>query len=408
MSNNNIMFNIPTEQTELTNQEAPEVTIKVIGVGGGGGNAVANMYRQGIKDVSFAICNTDRQILKGMNIPTKIQLGPGLGAGGDPELGKKYAEESIEKIKTELFNDGTHMAFITAGMGGGTGTGAAPVIANVARSMGILTVGIVTIPFLFELRPRIANALKGVQELSKNVDTLLVINNERLFDIYTNCEMPTEEAFKRADDILTIAARSIAEIITTTGIINRDFSDVNTTMKNGGKGIVTTGIASGPSRVEKAIKNALHSPLLQDNDIHKAHKMLFVLYSSSEHPITISEMAQMDNFVMSLQNKNIEFPWGLYKDETLGENVKITIIATGFDEQSDNIQESQEKIDELIDKYYGKERSNKDTSIMPESDKNEPETEDKETVENVQEDKPTTKDIKSRIADWINQFLGPY
>lgn len=406
MRNNNIIFNIPTGQT---NQEAPEVIIKVIGVGGGGGNAVANMYKQGIKDVSFAICNTDRQILKEMNIPTKIQLGPGLGAGGDPELGKKYAEESIEKIKTELFNDGTHMVFITAGMGGGTGTGAAPVIANVARSMGILTVGIVTIPFLFELRPRIANALKGVQELSKNVDTLLVINNERLFDIYTDCEMPTEEAFKHADDILTIAAKSIAEIITVTGIINRDFSDVNTTMKNGGKGIVTTGIAKGTGRVEKAIKNALHSPLLQDNDIQKAHKMLFVLYSSSEHPITISEMAQMDTFVKSLQNKNIEFPWGLYKDETLDENVKITIIATGFDEQTDNTQEHQERIDELIDKYYGKNRNNKkDAPIIPETDNNKPETDGKEPVENVQEDKPTIKDIRSRIADWINQFLGPY
>ena len=222
---------------DLIKNQASNI-IKVIGVGGGGGNAVKNMYSQGIKDVSFAICNTDSQALSRSNVPTKIQLGDtGLGAGGNPEKGRAAAETSIEQIKA-LFNDTTQMVFITAGMGGGTGTGAAPIIAHIAKEMGILTIGIVTIPFQFEMKPKIVKAIKGVNEMKENVDALLVINNERLREIYADGITTAKEAFCKADDILTTATKSIAEIITIEGTINRDFCDVETIMKDGGSAIM--------------------------------------------------------------------------------------------------------------------------------------------------------------------------
>lgn len=263
---NIIEFDFPTNQVSNI--------IKVIGVGGGGGNAVKNMYKQGIHDVSFVLCNTDSQALYRSDIPVKIQLGKtGLGAGNNPMKGKEAAEESIDSIK-ELFNDTTKMVFVTAGMGGGTGTGAAPVIANVAKEMGILTVGIVTIPFLFEKKPKIMQALKGVEEMKKNVDALLVINNERLREIYTDGITTAKDAFSKADDILTTATKSIAEIITVEGTINRDFRDVETIMKNGGSAIMATGKAKGKYRIQNAILNALNSPLLNDNEIEQAQKII--------------------------------------------------------------------------------------------------------------------------------------
>ena len=254
---------------------APEIKpsiIKVIGVGGGGGNAVNHMYRQGIYDVSFVVCNTDAQALNNSPVPFRLQLGSeGLGAGNRPARAREAAEETIDDIR-EMLNDGTKMAFITAGMGGGTGTGAAPVIARLSKEMDILTVGIVTIPFRFEGERKIDQALDGVEEMAKYVDALLVINNERLREIYP--EMRVLEAFGKADDTLSVAAKSIAEIITVEGVINLDFKDVNTVLKDGGVAIMSTGYGEGEGRVRKAIEDALNSPLLNYNDIYNSKKIL--------------------------------------------------------------------------------------------------------------------------------------
>lgn len=338
---------------DLIKNQASNI-IKVIGVGGGGGNAVRNMYSQGIKDVSFAICNTDSQALSRSNVPTKIQLGDtGLGAGGNPEKGRAAAETSIEQIKA-LFNDTTQMVFITAGMGGGTGTGAAPIIAHIAKEMGILTIGIVTIPFQFEMKPKIVKAIKGVNEMKENVDALLVINNERLREIYADGITTAKEAFCKADDILTTATKSIAEIITIEGTINRDFCDVETIMKDGGSAIMAMGRAKGKYRIQNAILDALNSPLLNDNDIEKAQKLLYIIYSSKENPILINELSELNTFMEEL-DPNIEVIWGLYDDDSLGEDVKITLIATGFDNKKDSVNaeiSDNEKLKSEIEKYY--------------------------------------------------------
>ena len=302
--------------------------IKVIGVGGGGGNAVNNMYRRGIHNVSFALCNTDRQALSKSEIPYRIQMGEGLGAGNKPERARTAAEESLLDIH-EMLNDGTKMVFITAGMGGGTGTGAAPVIAREAKGMDILTVGIVTIPFVFEGQKKINQALDGVDELSKNVDALLVINNQRLSDIYP--ELSFFNAFEKADDTLTTAAKGIAEIITVDGYINLDFADVQTTLKDGGMAIMSTGMGSGVNRVTKAIEDALKSPLLKNSDFYSAQKVLFNLYFAKEtdNCVTMEEMSEIDEF-MSRCDGNVDVIWGASVDDSLGDDVKITLLATGF------------------------------------------------------------------------------
>ena len=254
--------------------------IKVIGVGGGGGNAVNHMYRNSIHDVTFVLCNTDRQALNNSPVPVHIQLGKeGLGAGNIPEVARKAAEESIDDIRGML-NDGTKMSFITAGMGGGTGTGAAPVIARISKELGILTVGIVTIPFCFEGANKIDQALDGVEEMAKHVDALLVINNERLRQIYP--DVSVLNAFARADDTLNIAVRSITEIITFHGLINLDFNDVRTVLKDGGVAIMSTGYGEGEGRVKKAIKDALTSPLLNDNDVFNSKKILLNISFSED------------------------------------------------------------------------------------------------------------------------------
>lgn len=313
--------------------DEPEKTsiIKVIGVGGGGGNAVNHMYREGIHDVSFVLCNTDAQALNDSPVPVHIQLGKeGLGAGSKPEKARQAAEETLDDIKNML-NDGTKMAFITAGMGGGTGTGAAPVIARVSKEMGILTVGIVTIPFRFEGDRKINQALDGVEEISKYVDALLVINNERLRAIYP--DLTVLDAFGKADDTLSVAAKSIAEIITDRGIVNLDFNDVRTVLKDGGVAIMSTGYGEGEGRVKKAIDNALHSPLLNDNAIYDSKKILlsinFCADKSGANGLMMEEMNDVNDF-MAKFGDDFELKWGLALDPDLEDKVKVTILATGF------------------------------------------------------------------------------
>lgn len=303
--------------------------IKVIGVGGGGGNAVNHMYNQGFRDVSFVVCNTDNQALQHSPVPLKIQLGAGLGAGGNPEVAREAAEESIDRIKNVL-KDNTKMVFITAGMGGGTGTGASPVVAQAAHELGILTVGIVTIPFAFEGSMKIRQALEGVAALSEHVDALLVINNEKLREIFADLEL--SNAFAKADDVLTNAARGIAEIITVPGYINTDFADVYTILSKGNVAIMNTGYASGEKRITKAIQDALNSPLLNTNDVSGASKVLLNLYCSStkEHQIKMEEVKEINEFMSSIGDE-IQVIWGAAFDDSLGENVKITLIATGYD-----------------------------------------------------------------------------
>ncbi len=353
-----------------------QTIIKVIGVGGGGGNAVNHMYREGIHDVSFALCNTDNQALKGSPVPIKVQLGVettrGLGAGNKPSIAKQAAEESIDLIH-ELLDDGTRMVFITAGMGGGTGTGAAPVVARVAKESGILTVGIVTIPFVFEGKRKIIQALKGVEEISQNVDALLVINNERLRDIYHDLTMIN--AFAKADDTLTVAAKSIAEIITIHGHVNLDFADVETTLKDGGVAIMSRGVGTGKNRVNDAIEDAINSPLLNNNDVFSAKKILINLSCSSEHPLMMEEMNALHDF-MGKFSREIEVIWGSAVEDSLEEEVKVTLLATGFtiddvagmseqqeirtkaeEIEADIIKEQErrdkEEEERLVNKYYG-------------------------------------------------------
>lgn len=308
--------------------------IKVIGVGGGGGNAVNHMYREGIHDVSFVVCNLDKQALNDSPVPVHLLLGhEGLGAGNKPEKGRAAAEESIDDIKSML-NDGTRMAFITAGMGGGTGTGAAPVVARISKEMGILTVGIVTIPFLFEGPRKIDQALDGVEEMAKNVDALLVINNERLRQIYP--ELSVFDAFGKADDTLSVAAKSIAEIITTHGLINLDFNDVKTVLKDGGVAIMSTGYGEGEDRLKDAINDALNSPLLNDNDVYNSKRILLNISCSnsdkSQQGLMMDEMSYVHEFMQRFVD--FEIKWGISIDPELDKKVKVTILATGFGMES--------------------------------------------------------------------------
>ncbi|HPO47337.1 MAG TPA: cell division protein FtsZ, partial [Paludibacteraceae bacterium] len=321
----------------LVQFEMPKVStsiIKVIGVGGGGSNAVNHMFREGITDVSFVVCNTDDQALKKSPVPIQIQLGvnitEGLGAGSKPEVAREAAIESLPEIE-KMLSDNTKMAFITAGMGGGTGTGAAPVIAEAAKKLGILTVGIVTIPFAFEGKRKIMQALEGVRQMSKHVDAILIINNEKLREIYPDIEL--SNAFNIADNVLANAAKGIAEIITVDGYINVDFADVYTIMKNGGVAVMNTGRATGEKRITKAIENALDSPLLDNRNVHEAKKILLSLYCSTTNKIVMEEVSEINEF-MDKMGEDIEVIWGVTFDEDLGDDVKITLIATGFGNDS--------------------------------------------------------------------------
>ena len=318
-------------RVEFISAKKAKSIIKVIGVGGGGGNAVNHMYREGIHDVTFLVCNTDRQALEDSPIPDRLQLGDeGLGAGTNPIKGRTEAENSIEQIRAKL-SDGTKMVFITAGMGGGTGTGAGPIVAKVSKEMDILTVGIVTIPFIFEGAKKIDQALDGVEEMAKNVDALLVINNERLREIYPS--LGVLDAFGKADDTLSIAARSIAEIITEHGIINVDFQDVKNVLREGGVAIMSTGYGEGEGRLRKAIEDALNSPLLNDNDIYNSKKILLSIKISDDKDektkFTMEEMNEVHEFMGKITG-DYESKFGLSVDPELGEKVKVTILATGF------------------------------------------------------------------------------
>ena len=352
-----LKFDIPTD--------APRI-IKVIGVGGGGGNAVQNMYREGIHNVSFVVCNTDSQALANSPIPSKVQLGEkvteGLGAGNDPEVGRQAAEESRAKIES-LFNDGTKMVFITAGMGGGTGTGAAPVVAEIAKGLNILNIGIVTIPFKFEMGNKIHQALKGVTEISKHVDALLVINNQRLLDIYP--ELTIDDGLCKVDEVLTTATKSIAEIITARGTINLDFRDVSRVLKNGGVAIMSYGIEKGDQRLALAFEKALHSPLLNNNDIYKSKKILFNIYYNPNHPLKIGEIEEVNSFMAQFTEEEIEVIWGISKDYSLEDGaVKVTVLATGFsmhnipemkpllNEEEREREMQEEKIKSMKDAFY--------------------------------------------------------
>ena len=321
------MFDLPKEEPSI---------IKVIGVGGGGSNAVSHMYQQGIVGVDFAICNTDNQSLEHSVVPIKIQLGPALtegrGAGSKPQVGKQACIESIDDVRS-FIDPATKMLFVTAGMGGGTGTGAAPIIAKAAQDMGILTVGIVTLPFSFEGRKRVAQATVGLNELKANVDTIIIISNDKLRDIHGN--LGISEAFREADDILGIAAKGIAEIITVPGYVNVDFEDVNTVMRSSGVAIMGIAQADGDDRARKAVEQALNSPLLEENDIRGAEHILINITSGTKE-VTMDEVFEITEYVQGEAGHQTNLIWGNCTDETLGEKISITIIATGFASKDDD------------------------------------------------------------------------
>ena len=337
--------------TDLGLELAQDSIIKVMGVGGGGCNAVNYLYTQGVKDITFLVCNTDKQSLERSSVPAKLQLGPGLGAGGKPEVAQDYAEQNREHIKESL-NDGTKMLFLTAGMGGGTGTGASPIVASVAREMGILTVGIVTIPFAFEGKRKIKKAMTGVAQLAEQVDAILVINNEKLCEIYPDFNMLN--AFSKSDDVVANAARAIAEIITVTGYINTDFSDVYNTLKNGNVAIMSVGCANGEKRITQAIHDALHSPFV-NTDVRGATRLLLQIYTSTEHALIMSEIEQIHAFVNEIGD-DVEVQWGASLDEALEDKVRVTIVATGFEVSNipgldDAV--GKKTVDEAIELHYG-------------------------------------------------------
>lgn len=321
---------------DLPKHDKPQAQsiIKVIGVGGGGSNAVNHMYLQGIAGVDFIVCNTDCQALDISPVPFKIQLGPNLtegrGAGMIPEVGMNAAMENIQEIR-ELLSKDTKMVFVTAGMGGGTGTGAAPVIAQVARDLGILTVGIVTVPFNFEGRKRRQQAEEGLERMRQNVDTLLIINNEKLREFGRN--MSLSEAFSHADDVLTVAAKGIAEVISVTGSINVDFNDVNTVMRNSGHAIMGSAIASGKDRAIQAVQAALSSPLLNDDNISGARYVLLNI-SYGDQEVMMDEITEITDYIQEAAGSTADVIWGHAKDASLADQLSITIIATGFSSSS--------------------------------------------------------------------------
>jgi cell division protein FtsZ len=316
-----IKFDMPKNQSSI---------IKVLGVGGGGSNAVNHMFRQGIRGVDFIICNTDAQAMEISPVPTKIQLGDrGLGAGSIPAVGKEAARQKIDEIR-EILEKNTQMLFITAGMGGGTGTGAAPVIASIAKELNILTVGIVTLPFAFEGRRRHQQAEEGIRELKQYVDTLLIICNDKIRELHGDLKLSS--AFGKADDVLTTAAKGIAEIITVTGYINVDFEDVKTVMKDSGKAIMGCAQAEGENRAMEAVKAALASPLLNDNDIEGANNVLLYI-TSGEEEISMDEVTEITDYIQKEARSQAEIIWGNGYDESLGKKINITLIATGFDSE---------------------------------------------------------------------------
>ncbi|HEX3933633.1 MAG TPA: cell division protein FtsZ, partial [Puia sp.] len=319
-----IHFDLPKEKSSI---------IKVIGVGGGGSNAVNHMFSQNIEGVNFIICNTDAQAIAQSKVPNKIQLGPhltqGLGAGANPDIGRQATEESLEEIKG-ILEVNTKMAFITAGMGGGTGTGGAPIISKICKDLGILTVGIITTPFSYEGKKRQLQAEEGIRVMKQYVDTLLVISNDKLRHQFGNLKM--KEAFEKADNVLATAAKCITDVINSTGQINVDFADVCTVMRNGGVAILGSATAKGDNRAQKAIEEALNSPLLNDNDISGAKWILININSSEgEYEFTMDEVEIIQNHLLSQAGEHTDVILGLGYDNTLGASLGITLIATGFE-----------------------------------------------------------------------------
>lgn len=396
--------------------------IKVIGVGGGGGNAVNHMYRKGIHDVTFVLCNTDNQALNDSPVPVHLQLGKeGLGAGNKPAKARKAAEESADDIR-EMLNDGTRMAFITAGMGGGTGTGAAPVIARISKEMDILTVGIVTIPFRWEGTQKIDQALDGVEEMAKHVDALLVINNDRLREIYP--DLSVQDAFGKADDTLSIAAKSISEIITEHGLINLDFNDVKTVLKDGGVAIMSTGYGEGEGRVKKAIEAAINSPLLNEKDVFNSKKILlnitFAGGKNGNDGLMMDEMGDVNEFMEKFGD--FEIKWGLAINPELEKKVKVTILATGFGvehvEGMDNHMkrritqedaeaiEAQAKREDRRDRYYHDTPNKTRYRRRPHIYRFNAEDLDNENVISAVEQSPTYKRTREILENIHNQANG--
>ncbi len=390
-----MQFELPQEESSI---------IKVIGVGGGGSNAVNHMFRLGIKGVDFIICNTDKQALTKSPVPHKIQLGNsltrGLGAGAKPEVGRDSALESIEEIKA-LLKDNTEMVFITAGLGGGTGTGAAPVIASVAKELGILTVGIVTIPFSFEGKKRREQAERGLEEMKKYVDTLIVIGNDKLRDIYGSLKMT--EAFAHADNVLTSAAKSIAEIISLHMHVNVDFNDVKTVMQDSGVAIMGSAIASGEKRALRAVENALISPLLNDNDISGARHVLLNIMSGSDD-IEMDEFGEITDFIQEAAGGTAELITGYGTDPSLGDNVSVTIIATGFNSKMNSGYEAptfaERKIVKLDEPQTAK-LEQIQTSIIDEIKINEPFVFVKDTANEIVDENFTTQEIVTPSVDEV-------
>ena len=395
--------------------------IKVIGVGGGGGNAVNHMYRKGIHDVTFVLCNTDNQALNDSPVPVHLQLGKeGLGAGNKPEKARKAAEESADDIR-EMLNDGTRMAFITAGMGGGTGTGAAPVIARISKEMDILTVGIVTIPFRWEGTQKIDQALDGVEEMAKHVDALLVINNDRLREIYP--DLSVQDAFGKADDTLSIAAKSISEIITEHGLINLDFNDVKTVLKDGGVAIMSTGYGEGEGRVKKAIEAAINSPLLNEKDVFNSKKILLnITFAGGKNGngLMMDKMGDVNEFMEKFSD--FEIKWGLAINPELEKKVKVTILATGFgvehvegmkdhikdrfaQEDADAI-EAQAKREDRRDRYYHDTPNKTRYRRRPHIYRFNAEDLDNENVISAVEQSPTYKRTREILENIHNQANG--
>ncbi|MFW5831118.1 MAG: cell division protein FtsZ [Prolixibacteraceae bacterium] len=315
-------------------ENKPAADIKVVGIGGGGGNALNHMFKQGIRDVDFVICNTDAQALESSPVPNKVQLGASLtegrGAGNKPEVGRQAALENIDDVKKTL-SANTKMVFITAGMGGGTGTGGAPVIAETCSELGYLTVGIVTIPFRNEGKRRINQAIEGIKELEGHVDALLVINNERIREMYG--DFGISQAFEKADNVLATAAKGIAEIITVPGYINVDFADVETVMRKSGLALMGTGIANGEERAKKAVEMALNSPLLNNSDIRGAKNILLNINSGNKE-VTMDEVGIITDYMQNMAGFEADLIWGNGKDESLEENLSVTLIATGFGSSS--------------------------------------------------------------------------
>jgi cell division protein FtsZ len=397
-------FNKKTDETKKSNS-----IIKVIGVGGGGGNAVENMFEEGIQNVDFIIANTDKQVLRDSKIPIKLALGEdlteGLGAGNNPDIGKNAAIESSEKIKDLLSKD-TKMVFITAGMGGGTGTGAAPIIAQIARELGILTIAVVTIPFAFEGEHRIEQALVGLSEMQNHVDSMLVINNEKISEVYKDLQVSS--AFAYADKVLTTAVKGIAEIITKRGLINVDFADVKSVMQDSGVAVMGTGYGEDQNRGLQAVQNAINSPLLNNNDIKGAKNLLVNIYSPKDDEITQEELSKINIYLQEKAGHKANLIWGLTHDESLEKGqCAVTVIATEF---NDNIIPSIEDIKSGQSHIYEaqKQTSENNSSINNDSEENKHISEIKSKIERAKENisKINRKPIDYTDDEIVNKYYN--